>query len=177
MKICWRKNAFCLLSLYWYLQICKKGAGRFHDLAFMDSSMAISSLEKNYIIGSELNHHHLCILAIKLSPSLSGPESCRKSKPWKSIGVRGLFVKLVTLDESENFSAKLFQLGRPDWSSQNVDPGPALKITMVNQLSKTLVLAIAPCSHPVKCTSSLISHKIFIRRYLKEGYTQTNFIQ
>ena len=155
MKICWRRKM--LFVCCHCIDICKFAKSVLVDFMTLLSwtpAWQYQAWKKNYIIGSELKHHHLCILAMKLSPSLSGPESCRKSKPWKSIGVRGLFVKLVTLEESENFSAKLFQLGRPDWSSQNVDPGPALKITMVNQLSKPgcLQLLLAPIqssAHPL----------------------------
>ena len=36
--------------------------------------------------------------------------------------------ELVLMELEENFWAKLFQLETPDWSSQNVEPGPALAI-------------------------------------------------
>ena len=84
---------------------------------------------------------YLCILAMKLSPSFWGPASWRKSKPWKSIGVGSLFFikPELVLEESENFLAKLFQFKWPDWSSQKVDPGPAL---CVNQFIKTITITI-----------------------------------
>ena len=125
-------------------------------LAFIDSSIAMSSLwiftssQSFKNVTSILSKHHLdiyntlgtsfqtkpylCILTMKLSPSPWGPASSRKSKPWKSIGVSCLFLSKLEVDESENLLAKLFQFGRPDWSSQKVDPGPAL---CANQNIKT----------------------------------------
>ena len=96
---------------------------------------------------------YLCILAMKLSPSFWGPASWRKSKPWKSIGVGSLFFikPELVLEESENFLAKLFQFKWPDWSSQKVDPGPAL---CVNQFIKTI---------PITFTFTRPSQKQIIR--------------
>ena len=124
------------------------------NLAFIDSSIAMSSLQifissKRFKDATSITilicktHHYrystyysmgtnfetkpnLCILTMKLSPSPWGPASSRKSKPWKSIGVSCLFLSKLEVDESENLLEKLFQFGRPDWSSQKVDPGPAL---------------------------------------------------
>ena len=163
-------------------------------LAFIDSSIAMSSLwifkfrilaiqlvDNKLIVTFWLKtidfltllltlNYYLCILAMKLSPSPWGPESCRKSKPWKSIGVN-FFVELELAEELENFLEKLFQFGsRPDWRSQKVDPGPALAIikfyfsSIVKTFQSEMKLSFytwSPRPHReqrvVECSSELIA--------------------